>query len=636
MKEFKEYYTQEKIIKYLCKIRIKYSKRMKKVALLNNLTSKDYFVKDNFTTYDKEIYEILKNILPPRRLWLKRNQKTYKWIIDPTSNERIHKKINTEDKYKEILFRTIKKFRKDKPHLDFVINLNNFIDEIVKSIEGKDFEFTKPDIIPEIKETNKSKRKLDLKQKKTLDCRPISRFPLKDRIILSITNKYFTDLFDDYFEDCSLAFRAVKEKEGMTIRKNHHTAIKKIIDFKNLHIDSDLYVAECDMKKFYDSVNHKICLESFVKLIEKVKDETPNLDLAIPINIFKKYLDCYSFQDNVLVLNNNEEYWAKQKDKNGNILKGNYPWIKDEIKSNDYYRKNEADRIGVPQGGALSGLISNIVLDMVDKRMVKYDKLFYIRYCDDMILMHPDKNICEKAINDYKDSIKNEMHLFTHDFRNKFKELNRNYCSKNCDDICNGNRRFRVDVKKEFSRSYKYSIKPFWGMKSKGPYRWGKFDISNNSFPWIGFVGYEIDYLCNIRVRKRSLKKEILKQNKIIKEIKDVIKINKQARNNFILRSAYEKLNGMSIGRIELYNYKTIKNEMCWAEGFQCLNLNKYSKKQLKSLDNNKYEQIKNLKRFLVEESVEPKNPKYFNNEIYYNHKPFSYYFQVGEKKHLK
>lgn len=637
MKEFKEYYTPEKIIKYLIKIRIKYSKRIKKITLLNNLTSKENFLKENFSKYDFGNLETLKNILPSRRKWLTKNQRSYKWIINPESKELIHKKLNTDDKYKEVLFKTIKKYRKERHDLNFVIRLNEFIEDIIQSIENEDYCFVKPDIIPEIKEKNRSKRKLELKRKKVNDCRPISRFTLKDRIILSIINKYLTDLFDNYFEDCSLAFRSVKEKDGVIDRKNHHTAIRRIIDYKNLYSNSDLFIAECDMKKFYDSVNHRKCIESFFKLIEKAKIDNPRLDLKIPISLFKKYLECYSFQDNVLILNQNDEYWVNQKDKSGISIKGYYPWIEDEFKFSDYYRSNCNDKIGVPQGGALSGLISNIILDAVDKKMMKYNNIFYVRYCDDMILMHYDKDICEKAINDYRYSIKN-LHLFTHEFSNKYKELNNNYCGRKYGDSCSGNRRFLTKEGKEFNRSYKYSIRPFWSLKSKGPYKWGKYDIKDNTFPWIGFVGYEIDYLCNTRIRKRSLKKEILKQNRIIREIKDIIKVNKNARNNFILRSAYEKLIGMSVGRVEMYNYSTCKNEMCWAEGFQCINLNKHSKKQLKKLDKNKYEQINSLKNLLINETVAFKNQENGNsNEIYYYHKPFSYYFQVGEKekKHL-
>ncbi|MBK7506182.1 MAG: hypothetical protein IPI52_14345 [Bacteroidetes bacterium] len=89
------------------------------------------------------------------------------------------------------------------------------------------------------------------------ECRPICLFNLKDRIILSITNKYLTRLFDDHFEDCSYAFRSKKNREG-TVILNHHDCIKEILDFRKRNLEKPLWVAECDMEKFYDTVNHKI------------------------------------------------------------------------------------------------------------------------------------------------------------------------------------------------------------------------------------------------------------------------------------------------------------------------------------------------------------------------------------------
>ncbi|MBK8362805.1 MAG: hypothetical protein IPL24_03750 [Bacteroidetes bacterium] len=53
--------------------------------------------------------------------------------------------------------------------------------------------------------------------------------------------------------------------------------------------------------------------------------------------------------------------------------------------------------MGIPQGGALSGLIANLVLDFADRKMQSLNdsKLLYVRFCDDMIIIHPSK---KKAI----------------------------------------------------------------------------------------------------------------------------------------------------------------------------------------------------------------------------------------------
>jgi hypothetical protein len=117
------------------------------------------------------------------------------------------------------------------------------------------------------------------------------------------------------------------------------------------------------------------------------------------------------------------------------------------------------------------------VLNEADKELLKTE-VFYIRFCDDMLIIHKDKKKCEKAKNIYKNSLK-ELKLVPH--------------------------KFVDELTKKVSQT-EFTIKPFWHTKSKGAYKWDSID--NNGFPWISFVGYEIHYKGNIRVRKNSLEKE--------------------------------------------------------------------------------------------------------------------------------
>lgn len=629
MKEFSEYYSRDQIIKYLCKIRIKYANKRNKKYLLNKLTKPENYLKELPNSYDDKIVRQLDELLPKRRLWLSKGQRTFKIVINKETNEKEVLKIDTDEKNREILYNTIKKYLNKKGDFEFVTKLNKFILYIQNSIENETFIFEKPDIVPEIKELNKSKQNLQLKKHK-IECRPISRFLLKDRIVLSLTNKFLTELFDDYFEKSSLAFRATKDNVWRD--RNHHLAIKKIIEYKKSHSDNDLFVAECDMKKFYDTVNHKICLELFDKLIEEVKVKFPKLELSKAICLFNAYLKCYTFKDNVKSLNGDTSYWEKQKDKKQKQINGFYPWVdKDFIKST-YHKDFPEDRIGVPQGGALSGLIANIILDYSDKKLKDIPDLFYVRYCDDMILMHPNESICKKAIDIYQKSI-NELQLFSHPFNNNFFALNKNRIAKKTFT----ERVFTTKNSLQINRSFDYSIKSFWNSKSKGPYKWGKIDKDSNTLPWIGFVGYEINFNCETRIRKKSLKKELDKQKKVVTSIIKRIKKTefKNARNNTIYKSALEKLNGMSVGRIKLYNYEVCENRICWADGFRFLNFNKYSKIQLRALDRNKYKFLNILTKHLGAEII--KSKEIDNNEdILKMKKPFSYYYQVGEKKAIR
>lgn len=632
MKEFKTYYSDERIISYICRIRVSYAQKRNKKHLLNNLTSKNNHkhLEDDIDNYDRQILEELNRITPKRRLWLTLDKNAIyekgKRIKSADGTKSFYKrgdKLNSIKKNEKCLYYTIKKYRKQNPEMQFVEDLNTFIKSIQESIESNDYVIGEPSILPEPKETNRSRARLELKQSGVNECRPIARFKLKDRIILSITNKFLTRLFDKYFEESALAFRAVNFVNGKPIIKNHHTAIEGILEYKKgKYQDVSLNVAECDMKKFYDSVNHKICMNSFYQLIARVKADNINIDLEKVTNVFEAYLKCYSFQDNVLILNkDNDVYWEEKK------VQGRYPWIEKDIEASDYYKKNTQDRIGVPQGGALSGLIANIVLDDADKALKEVSDLFYVRYCDDMVLIHPDKQVCKDSIDKYVKMV-NEKLLFTHPFKLDFIENDKDYSKET--------NVFQTRNNIEFNRKFEKSTRTFWKGKSKGPYLWGPLDLDQGVFPWIGFVGYEVKYSCETRVRIRSLKKEIEKQKKTVFNIIKVIKKQKVIVNNAIIRSAYEKLNGMSVGRVEMYNYKFCRHEMCWAVGFKNLNLNKYSKRQLKILDKQKYRCIHKVKKSLGPEIINPKkkgDEEDSNYEIVKYHKPYSYYYQAGERK---
>ena len=106
------------------------------------------------------------------------------------------------------------------------------------------------------------------------------------------------------------------------------------------------------MKKFYDTVNHTKAEFLFEELITKVNKDIPELNIDVPKFIFKSYLKCFAFNINI-PKSDDSEYWTSYKIKNGE-----FSWIESSIA--EHYTDISNERIGVPQGGALSGLIANI------------------------------------------------------------------------------------------------------------------------------------------------------------------------------------------------------------------------------------------------------------------------------------
>jgi hypothetical protein len=607
MKEFETYFSSDAIVIYLCRLRAKVANSRNKRHLIHLLTDSEkfnYHVKDSekflthddenssgFIKYETEFLGQLNKILPPRKKWVNLGG-------DSRIDKNTKQLISSSRRNEYSLIKTIKSYRKKSPNEPWLLALDEFIKDIQLSVETGTHRISTPTIFPKLK----NEKQLNGEN----ECRPICLFNLKDRIILSITNKYLTRLFDSHFEDCSYAFRSKKNKEG-TVILNHHDCIKEILDFRKQNSDKILWVAECDMEKFYDTVNHKIAKVLYHELIQQCKKAYTGYDFSKPTHLFMQFLECYAFNINV-PLPQDTEYWESY-----DIPKGHFKWVSKEIKDLNYYENIENERIGIPQGGALSGLIANIMLNVADK-VILQTGAFYLRFCDDMIILHPDKTTCEVAKELYVNSLKG-LKLVPHHFKSETELFTK-----------------RKNTSKERKKIGENSYESFWKGKSKGPYKWGL--MSDECFPWIGFVGYEMHHEGHVRVRKKSFLKELNKQKEVVEDIRKAVKYGLRKSKGSVAESAINRLVGMSVGRVSLKNYKTVSNDLCWKNGFKELGPNKYSVQQIKQLDRNRnklyYDLVKDLAK---SESGEDNKIESKPRQIVHFNKPFSYFYQVIERK---
>lgn len=547
MQKLDEYITDEKVIFYLCRIRAKLAKQRSKKHLVHLLSSNEKFNYHLNTKKQKERIDddlqLLNSLLPSRRKWKKLNKaKRY---------QKNNQRINSVDYNVNSLLLTIDYYRKKHPEEQFLKNLDSFIAELRTSINNPNYKIEPPTIIPKLKGD-----KHPLKNK----CRPISLFKLKDRLIISFTNKYFTEVFDSYFYNHSYAFRAVQTNENEKYTLTHHDSIQAILDYKKRYKGKKLWVSECDISKFYDSVHHTIVKRQFKKLIGKVKKEKPDEYDVRAERIFYRYLESYSFVKNVLPYNDtcNDKYWSEKH----RIPGGHFGWVEKDLINLGFFKNIRNAKIGVPQGGAISGLIANLVLDYADSEILKLksSKLLYVRFCDDMVIMHPSKKECKTASYIYSEALK-QLHLIPHDFK------------KNLENTPDS----------------------FWSdeIKSKYPYKWSSSYA--DSFPWFGFVGYEIHYSGNLRVRKSSLAKEKKKQKEVVTQILNAVESGKRKNDGTIRESAANRLIGMSVGRVTMKNFDILENDMCWVNGFIKLSDNRHLRAQLKDLDRYRAKQMSRL-----------------------------------------
>lgn len=531
--EIKGYFSDKELIKILCHKRAIAAKKGHDDHFFRNISSK---ANSPHKYLDKEIF----SFFPPRSKWIRL-----------TKREREIRGSNTVEtnavQLERTIWREIKKCDKlgiAKP--DWLKQLLDFTDKIRKDVfdESRNYKISTPRTIPIIKDT----------KEKTY--RPLSIFKLNDLILTGQVAKYLSNCFDPLFSDSSYAFRTGIQKSKVF---NHHKAIQDIIDFKS-KIGNALFVSECDIKKFYDCVNHTKISEEFQAITKEIRAK---LNIEVDnraIYFFNSYLAAFSF---------NEDIKKKEKkllSKVG-IVNGTIPWVKDsellEVKSNP-----TTDRIGVPQGGAISCLIANILLTHVD-RIVNANSdnnTFYGRFCDDMVLMHTEKEKCESLLEIYQAALK-EVKLISHNPLN-FAEYG----------------------------------KGFWDekLKSKLPYKWEQHNKlkpeTKMNVPWLSFVGYQIKYDGLVRVRNKSIKKELKKQvsetDKIINVVRKAPRINRMA----IKFRLQQRLISMSVSR---FKFGSSNISMCWCAGFKVLKSNPNVTNQIRRLDRNREKQLKRLELYL-------------------------------------
>jgi hypothetical protein len=560
-------FSENDIIFLLCRYRI---------SLANKRHKNNLFDQNTITNDCQE--ELLCTLLPPRRQWIREKDR--------------RDKLSTEVKMLS-LYKTVIKKRKNKCNDCWNQNLNNFINDIKRKLSLDDCPFFEnPEIL--------------FIHKKDHIYRLIAKYDLIDRIIDSLTAKYLSHLFDEFFLPSSMAYR-IKQNNKII---NHNDALKKIINFHKQFRDTDpnkeLWVAECDIENFYDTVNHQIAIDSFEAMISKCSSTNKSIsDEAI--KIYRKFIGSFSFS----------EQYKQNQDKL--MVKDNNGYCKwPEKKLIQYYFVNPNNaKIGIPQGAALSCLTANLILHNADNSINELgsnSQYCYIRYCDDMILIHSQKNGCEELFNEYLKKLK-ELKLVYH------KPIT-------------------------ISKYNKY----FWEYKSKNPYCWGKQTdkAANAAVPWISFVGYQLDFKGNLRIRRSTIEKEMKKQKRELylfqKQLQNIPIINRSTKS--IIEKVKAHLIAMAVGKRNWWSNLSKLEKIGWAAGFDLLkenslkiSENKKIKSQLSALDKNRekmFSVFKSKNRSLLEQkSNNVLQEKCLNKQLlkkqkkprYYG-KPYSYYGQ--------
>lgn len=165
--------------------------------------------------------------------------------------------------------------------------------------------------------------------------RPLGIPTVLDRLIQQAVYQVLMPVFDPDFSDYSYGFR-----QG----RSAHDAVYKIREYirKGYRIAVDM-----DLSKFFDTVNHDVLMN---RVALKVKDKRV-------LKLIGKYLRSGVMADGRL----------------------------------------QETRKGVPQGGPLSPLLANILLDDLDKELERRGHKF-VRYADDFIILVKSKRAGERVM----------------------------------------------------------------------------------------------------------------------------------------------------------------------------------------------------------------------------------------------
>lgn len=150
--------------------------------------------------------------------------------------------------------------------------------------------------------------------------RPLGIPTVVDRVIQQAIAQVLMKIYDPHFSEHSYGFRP---------GRNAHDATEQVLEYLN---EGYQWVIDLDIEKYFDTVNH----DKLISIVrQRVNDKTT-------LHLIRSFLKAGIMEDGLV----------------------------------------KPNKLGVPQGGPLSPILSNIYLDQFDQELEQRD-LHFVRYADD-------------------------------------------------------------------------------------------------------------------------------------------------------------------------------------------------------------------------------------------------------------
>jgi len=178
--------------------------------------------------------------------------------------------------------------------------------------------------------------------------RPLGIPTVRDRVAQEVVRSLLEPIFEQHFSEFSFGFRP---------RRNAHQAIEAL---RAAHAVGFKWVVDADIQAFFDNIPHELILN---RIAERVAD--------------------------------------------GNILRLIREFLSAGVMEGLEFRPTTS---GTPQGGVISPLLANIVLDLLDQRLTQSGFRF-VRYADDFVVLCRSHALAKQALAFVDTTLRSELGL---------------------------------------------------------------------------------------------------------------------------------------------------------------------------------------------------------------------------------
>ena len=449
-------------------------------------------------------------ILPPRAEWKR-------------GGLRERKGRRAEAVRRAAIFRTVRRARGARADCRWARALAELVDDVQKSVFSGSVEFEKPRMI-KVPKGYKVGR---------MEFRDVASFErLADRVILSRMTAYVRDVLEAALTEHCYSFR----KDGAI---THQLAVERLKEWRGRFAARQLFVAECDIQKFFDNISHDVVRRRWSEIGFNAQAG----------KVLEAYLNVYA----------------------------------------------TTAGCGLPQGGAFSTVLANLVLAEADAAVlcVAGDAAFYARYCDDVVFASADEAECHRMMAAYEDALA------------------------------------RLELPMHPSEPFVYHPADddktrYYSIKSKGPFRWAASERGEeNCAPWVSFLGCQVRYDGETRIREESIDKHVRSLgHDTAKKVREIAAGALDGKSRDDVAKWFACFRNRLIAKGVGYVTAKVKDcQLCWAGAFPNVTACDDTKMQMRRLDRARNGMLTKVLKMVV--ARQGKAMRLFKC---YKGRPFSYF----------